>query len=678
MSATLDSETVAGFLGGCRVMRLEGRRYAVAVEYLAQPPAQPLEALVAQGVGRLLPSRETAGDLLVFLPGMAEIRRAETAVRKAFPQVLAAPLHGELSRGEQDAALRRADRPKVILSTNIAESSLTIEGVNAVIDSGLERSAGYSHWTGVPTLKIQPISRASADQRAGRAGRNAPGRCLRLYTKWDFESRAPFATPEIQRADLAQMALELKALGVDIAAFDWFEAPPVAALAAAEDLLRRLGALGAQGDLTELGRRMVRRAAHPRLAKLMIEASARGAAQAAASLAARLQEGRLEDLDALAEAERDASYDPLLQRARRAFLEFAENESLPAKSRSADALPASLLAAFPDRVARKQSAGMAGRANKTRLLLSAGGSAWVADAPIVRSSNTFVVLDVQERDAYRPGAAELTVRALAPISEEMLWDVTPPALVEREETVWDAERERVMSVSRLSYGELTIHQTRGAPKNPGAASRLLAKEGFHLQPERFPSMTLPEFLTHAAALPGADRLETTAARLALLASHRPDLGAAEITAASLGDLVLHALEGFSSVAEARKLDIAQSILETLPPAARARVDALLPLWLVLPGGRKVAVHYELGQAPWIQSRLQDFFGLKQGPAILEGRLPLTLHLLAPNGRPVQITTDLAGFWQRAYAQLRRELSRNYPRHKWPEYPALGSSGAEAG
>jgi ATP-dependent helicase HrpB len=196
----------------------------------------------------------------------------------------------------------------------------------------------------------------------------------------------------------------------------------------------------------------------------------------------------------------------------------------------------------------------------------------------------------------------------------------------------------------------------------------LAKEGFHLQPERFGAMALPEFLTHVAALPGSERLATAAARLALLAAHRPEFGLPPLTAASLGERVLQALRGLRSVAETQRLDIARCVLDAMPARARAGVDALLPLSVALPGGRKVPVHYELGRPPWIASRLQDFFGLKDGPAVFEGRLPLVVHLLAPNGRPVQVTTDLAGFWRRAYAQIRPQLARRYPRHRWPENP----------
>jgi ATP-dependent helicase HrpB len=669
MSATLDSDAVATFLGGCRILRSEGRRFDVAIDYLPQPPAKPLEALVATAVGQLLAQQERLGDVLVFLPGMAEIRRAQAAVQKAYPHVLALPLHGELSRAEQDLALRPADRTKIILSTNVAESSLTIEGVTAVIDSGLERSAGYSHWTGVPTLKVRPISRASADQRAGRAGRTAPGRCLRLYTKWDYDTRAPFTAPEIQRADLTQTVLELKSLGVrDARQFAWFEAPAPTAIAAADELLFRLGATLPEGELTDLGRQMTRRAAHPRLAKLMIEAGLRGVAEPAATLAALLQEGRLEELDALAEVEHRPPSDDLFRRARKQFFDLVEGTPKEKQSPLPGGLRYAILSAFPDRVARKQKTDHAGRTSRVHFRLAAGGSASSVEAPIVRSAETFVVLDVQERDAFRSQKSELTVRALVPIPDDLLFELKPSPVIEREEVLWDAPRGRVMSVSRLCFGEISLIESAQPPTDKPAAARLLAKEGFHLQPDRFAVMSLPEFLTHAASLPSADRLASLAARLEVIAQNRPELGVPVISAESLGGLILKALEGFVSLDEVKRLDVARLVIDALPPAVGLRLDALAPMSVVLAGGRKVGVHYDLGRTPWIQSRLQDFFGMRKGPAILDGTLPLTLHLLAPNGRPVQVTTDLEGFWQRAYLQLRRDLSRNYPKHRWPDDP----------
>jgi len=669
MSATLDSEAIATYLGGCRIVRIEGKRFEVGIDYLSAVSARPLEMQVVDAVSGLLENRDRSpGDILVFLPGMAEIRRAQAAVEKSHPAVLAVPLHGALPAAEQDRALKSADRTKVILSTNVAESSLTIPGVTAVVDSGLERSAGYSHWSGVPTLNVRPISCASADQRAGRAGRTAPGRCVRLYTKRDFETRPLFATPEIQRADLTQTVLELRSLRIDdVQTLAWFDAPPGAALKAADVLLRSLGALNGDNRLTDIGRRMGRFAAHPRLVRMMIEAGARGNVEQSATLAALIQEGELEELDALAQLERQQPSDFTFRRARDQFLEMAREfggESI-ARKKSAD-FASVVLSGFPDRVAQKPKTIKPG-SSRVPLLLSSGGSATVMDAPIVRSSSVFIVLDVLERDALYASGSQLHVRALIPLSEDHLLEAGD-LLSEKTQTLWDAERERVVGVSRLCYGELTLIESRQTPTDSRAAARVLAREGFHLQPDRFSAMTVPEFLTHAAALPGSEGLASLAARLDVLKQHMPEADLPSMTAESLGAWVLDALEGFSSVAETKGLSIAQLALEKLPSSIRPRLDEWLPLYVPLSKGRRVAVQYELGKAPWVESRLQDFFGMKQGPRILNGRLPLTLHLLAPNRRPIQITTDLAGFWERAYAETRPQLSRRYPRHPWPENP----------
>src|SRR5437868_2770484 len=292
MSATLDAAPVAGYLGDCTVLRSEGRRFVVKVEHAARHDERPLESQVEGAVRRLL-SEGLDGDVLVFLPGAAAIRRAQDAcaVLAEEADMVVLPLHGELPAAEQDRAVRPAEWRKLILSTNVAETSLTIEGVAAVIDSGLARVAGHSPWSGLPALKVSRVSRASAVQRAGRAGRTREGRCLRLYTAQDFNARPAHETPEIQRLDLAESVLELRAAGVgDLEGFDWFEAPSVDSLDAADALLRRLGATDDAGAVTETGRRMLRFPLHPRLARIVVEAESRGVGREACTVAALIAE----------------------------------------------------------------------------------------------------------------------------------------------------------------------------------------------------------------------------------------------------------------------------------------------------------------------------------------------------------------------------------------------------
>ena len=443
MSATLETEALSRYLGDCPVLKVESPLHPVAIEHLPSPAAVPLERLVREAVARTLSSAEadSKGDILVFLPGMSEIRRAENAlgelaaVREGRLKVL--PLHGEIAREEQDLALRPIPgKRKVILSTNVAETSLTIEGVTVVIDSGLHRQAAHSWWSGVPSLKTRPITRASAIQRAGRAGRTAPGRCIRLYTLHDFNGRAAFETPEIRRADIASTVLEVKTLGgaagrndgSDPAEFPWFEAPAAAALEAAQTLLHRLGfteSPAGAAALTEPGRRAARIPAHPRIARLLVEAEKLGVLEPAASLAALISEGELEGLDALEQARRaeaQASSGPL-KRARTQLLSAigrSAGGNAEAASKTEDAesrLARSVLAAFPDRIARKRpipAHSTRGRSTDVELILSSGGSARAEECPTLASHEMFVALDIQETQAHGQARSQLRLKSVVP------------------------------------------------------------------------------------------------------------------------------------------------------------------------------------------------------------------------------------------------------------------------
>ncbi|MCM2324143.1 MAG: ATP-dependent helicase HrpB [Oligoflexia bacterium] len=679
MSATLDTEAVSTYLGNCPVLRVESRLHPVEIEHLPSPPARHLELTVREAVEKAFGK---GGDLLVFLPGMADIRRAADALSAlAARGALVLPLHGELTREEQDRAIRPiTGKQKIILSTNVAETSLTIEGITTVIDSGLHRQASYSWWSGVPALRTRPISRASAIQRAGRAGRTGPGRCLRLYTQGDFASRAPFETPEIRRADLAQSVLELKALGVaDLSRFPWFEAPAAASLEAAQTLLYRLGALsdaGPASTLTALGRRLARIPAHPRLGRLLIEAERQGVLEDAATLAALIGEGALDRLDAL-ECLRGAGADPMTRRARTQLLSAFErgggapnggcatNVSGGRKS-AQERLRFAVLTGFPDRVARKRK--KAGISAESDLLFSSGGSGRVEEGPSVAGSEFFVTLDIQEQQGLGQARSQVKVRSLCAIEPEWLFDVEPSPLRETEELGWDAERKRVVSVSGLRYDELMLDEKQSAPQDTAAASRVLLKHGLGVDPEAFARGSVTDGIAALGKATEAEALEAAVARLELLRAHFPDFG---VTAVS-PELLLAPLQGKFALSELAAInwpnELLQQVLASAAPQALGRLEELVPSSIALPSGRRARVQYKLGQPPWVESRMQDFFGMARGPSILAGRLSITLHLLAPNHRAVQVTTDLAGFWERGYQELRTMLSRRYPRHFWPENP----------
>lgn len=642
MSATIETAPVAAFLGGCPVLRSEGRRFEVSVEYRPSSP-EPLEQQVAAAVEKLV--REGLdGDVLVFLPGAAEIRRAARACKRLAQRagLLLLPLHGDLPAEEQDRAVAPAERRKVILSTNVAESSVTIEGVTAVVDSGLARVASQSPWSGLPRLAVTRVSKASATQRAGRAGRTAPGRVIRLYPAEDFHRRPAQEAPEIARAELSQVVLTLAALGAR--ELEWLEPPPKAAVEAASELLERLGALDGGGSLTEAGREMARLPLHPRLARLILEAAGRGAVEDGCALAALLSAGeRLPP-----ETDRAGPSDLLLllesdwePRTRQLYQQIRRAAPRGRRGRGGDeALMEAVLAAFPDRVARRRKG--------NDLLLGSGGSAVLSPASVVRDREYLVAVDIEER---RENGLPL-VRLASGIEPEWLLDQFAGRVTERSGLEWNRAAERVEEASLLLFDKLVIEESRGAPRDREEAARMLAARALDEGIARFAD---------------AEELEQFLARASFAAGHSslPELGDEDVRAALAS--LCRGRASFSELeAAARQGGLVRALEERLAPDGRRLLEEYAPARVRLPSGRHVRVNYARGQSPWVAAKLQEFFGMEESPRIGGGEVPLVIHLLAPNNRPVQTTTDLAGFWQRLYPELRRQLSRRYPRHRWPE------------
>ena len=597
MSATLDAAPVARFLNDCPVLRSEGKLFDLRIDYTPHSPA-PLEEQVSAALDRLI-VEGLHGDVLVFLPGAAEIRHTARAVERAAARAKLAvlPLHGDLTSAEQDRAVAQNAQRKVILSTNVAESSITIEGVTAVIDSGLARVASDSPWTGLPVIQVKRISQASATQRAGRAGRTAPGRVIRLYTSEDLHRRPKADTPEILRRELSHIALQLRAMHVTV--LDWLDAPPQEALAAANALLDRL----------QVTPEMAALPLPPRLAKLVVEAAACGAADKGCAAAAVLSAGERGPADLLALL--DAQWQPQTQRVYDQLRRWIGGRPKREGGSDADLLRA-VLAAFPDRVARRRRDG--------ELLLCGGGSARLPEC-----RHEFVVaLDVDSR----PDKGLPLVRlAAGPLEPEWLLE----RATQRDMLEWNRVAERVDQVSALLYEQLVIEETR-APAAPGPqAAALLAEKALEADIGRFCDRDeLGRLLARAAFAGMAIDVERSLRRMCAACISFGELASAGLLAA------------------------------LRPPG----LEQAAPERIRLPGGREVRINYEQGKPPWIESRLQDFFGVRETPRI--HGMPLTVHLLAPNRRPVQVTTDLAGFWERLYPQVRRELSRRYPKHKWPE------------
>jgi ATP-dependent helicase HrpB len=618
MSATLDTAHVAQYLDNCPILRSEGRLFELAIRHLPYSP-KPLETQVGEAV-EMLVGEEPSGDLLAFLPGAAEIRRAmrETQAVAGRAGLLVLPLYGDLSPAEQDRAIAPAGQRKVILATNVAESSITVDGVNAVIDSGWARVATYSHWAGLPTLQLARVSQASAKQRAGRAGRTGPGRVLRLYAVEDYLQRPEHDLPEILRSDLSQLLLALRAMR--IADLEWLDAPPAAAVESAESLLDRLGATS-----EARARELARYPLHPRLSRILLTAMEREVGEEGCKAAALMGSGARSDKnDLLAAIDAQQDYRTLQQ------IEQLRRIARPGrqKQHNDDALLMSVLAGFPDRVARRRAG--------NQVLLSAGGSADVSGP--AAGYEFMVAVDAEDRtDKPLP-----LIRMTARIEPEWLIELFPDHVQERSKLEWNRSAERVEAVSALLYDELVIQESRGAAPDPEGAAELLAQKALEAGIGRFVD---------------EDLLNEFLARVEFAGLTRPDL------LQPLRDLCF----GLRSFAELK--NAAANLIPALERNMMGqRLDENAPARLRLPSGRQTRVHYETGKPPWIASRLQDFFGMQETPRIGREQTPVVVHLLAPNQRAVQTTSDLAGFWERLYPQVRRELMRRYPRHSWPERP----------
>ncbi len=622
MSATLNARRVAEFLGDCPILRSEGRLHAVAVRY-AGSGSGTMEEQVARAAEACMQDG-SRGDVLAFLPGAAEIRRAARLLRaSAGGSFRVAELFGELSAAEQDDALRPGPGRKVVLSTNLAESSVTIEGVDAVVDSGLARVASDSPWTGLPVLRVARVSQASAVQRAGRAGRMGPGRVVRLYSGEDFVRRKAEEEPEILRRELSGLCLQLRAMGLGTDDLEWLDEPPAAAVAQAEELLRSLGATS-DAEVKRLASLPV----HPRVARLLLEATRRGVQDEGVKLAALLSSGERAGSSELHEALEM----PLGNRGEAVAKQLRR---VLGAVRGADTgmLEACALAAFPDRVGQQRSDSVVMLANGTAAESKGTPGAFL------------VALDAEERAEN----ALPTVRLRCAIEPEWLIDQMADRVTERDRVEWNRRAERVEQVSGMYYGELVLSENRQGQPDAAGAAELLVDEMLARGLEAFlPAEELTEM---------RDRVR--------FASQWGEVR--DIDDEAIRDALRRLAYGSRSFAEARKF-AAELPAELERATGREALEQMAPARLRLARGRTVRVRYREGQSPWVESRLQDFFGMRETPKVAGGRVPLVVHLLAPNQRPVQTTTDLAGFWERLYPQVRRELCRRYPRHSWPEDP----------
>ncbi|MFO0902805.1 MAG: ATP-dependent helicase HrpB [Pirellulales bacterium] len=680
MSATLAGQAVAKYLGDAPLVTSQGRLFPVEVEYAPRPPHQPWPEAVERALDRILPQRD--GDVLVFLPGVGEIHQTSRQLQRLARdfQLDVVPLYGDLPPEQQDAALSRGGRRRVVLATNVAETSVTVQGVAAVIDTGQARILTYDPAVGLDRLELAAISQASADQRAGRAGRLQPGCCVRLWSPQQQAARAPHTEPEVRRADLAGAILQLLSLGEnDVSAFPWFEPPRAAAVDASLALLERLGAVRAR-QLTPLGRILARLPVHPRLGRLLIEGHRLDCldriALAAALLAERDPFSRrptgpgappprastrsdlLERVEALEEFHATGRLDfppGALHRSAARNLFHARDQlvrlvrsaakklELPrATGRTDDrdeAFMRALYAAFPDRLAKRREPGGA------RGVMVGGRGVRLDPASGVVEPELFVCI------ALDAGQGETRVRQASAV--ERAW-LPADQLETSVEVAFDEATQRVSARRRTRFGDLLLDETPAALPPGEETARVLAEAAA----ARFTEILPP---------PDSDAGKLLL-RWQCLRTWMPELELPAVDAASLAPLLPWVCAGCRSFDDLRRADWSAALASLLTPVQAAALRREAPERIEVPSGSRIALEYSEGRPPVLAVRIQEVFGLQDTPRIAGGRVRVLLHLLGPNYRPQQVTDDLASFWSYAYQEVRKELRRRYPKHSWPEDP----------
>ena len=660
MSATLDGARVAQLLNDAPVIASEGRAFPVETRYLGRDPQRRIDDQVTDAVMRAL--RADTGSLLVFLPGQGEINRVADQLRERIRDetVVIAPLFGAMDQRAQDEAITPAPqgKRKIVLATSIAETSLTIEGVRVVIDSGLARVPRYEPDIGLTRLETVRASRAAIDQRRGRAGRTEPGMCYRLWEEAATGALPSYTTPEILSADLSSFLLDCVAWGVsDPHALRFLDAPPVPAVKEARALLEKIGALDAQGRITDEGRHVRALPLPPRLARMIIDAAAMGAARQAAMIAAILVERGLGG-DAIDLAERldrfsrDRSGRAADMRRLAANWQNIAATEMQAETIQADISPARLLAlAYPDRIAKA-------RGKRGEFLMANGRAAQMAEHERLAAQPFLVIAEMAG------GAASARILLAAALDEADIATIMQERAVTREEISFDAAA-RALRARRIRYLDAIILEQTPMPVPANAESaRLLAegaaKTGIGQLPWSKAQRQLRDrvnFLRNALAKAGARDEDNP----------WPDLSDSALAAAAAEWLAPY-VTGVTSLAAIDAERLQAALEQLLPWAMRRQLDADMPSHFMVPTGNAIPIDYAADEGPVLAVRVQELFGLDRHPAIGGGKIPLTLHLLSPAQRPIQITRDLPKFWRGSWAGVRADLRGRYPRHPWPEDP----------
>ncbi len=692
MSATLNTEAIAAYLGSCPVFSSAGRSYPVEIEYLPAPTMDAIENQVSFAVRKMLPL--TDGHLLVFLPGLYEIRKAHTSIELALEaenmNLSILPLYGDMSLEEQQAVLDPSyQKRKIILATNLAETSLTIEGVAAVIDSGLARINRLDPRLGLNRLELSRISKASAEQRAGRAGRRSAGRCLRLWSRKEHEMLQDYESSEISRVELSQCILQLFAWGERKPdTFPWFEKPPAQALEQANHLLLKLGALE-NGGLTELGKKMAALPLQPRLARLLIAGSAYGYAKSSSICAALLSErdpfkrkekdykvshhsdSDLLDRVAALETYEESSYldspaGTLMAGAAKNILRISNQLARQLKERlpelelqelefkkegkknykeeyreqnKNEALLKAIFAAFNDRLCKR-------RDKKGRRALMAGGrGVRLADESALMDCEFFVAVELLDS-----GKSESLVRQASLAEKNWLAEANLKTTIE---TAFDLERKKVIAVKRVRYFDLIIEeQVQAIPEGVDCSQILASAVQEHFD--------INELIDEASR----DYL----ARICFLQKHMPELNLPAFGSKTWTELLAAWTSGATSIEELQNRSLIYAIQSKLSPEQISAIESEAPDKIIVASGSRIKVQYQTDEPPLMAVRIQELFGTKASPRIAASRVAVLMHLLAPNYRVQQITPDLESFWQNTYPEVKKELKRRYPKHSWPDDP----------
>jgi len=660
MSATLDGERVAALLGDAPIVTSQGRAFPVEITWLERPEPRKFEAAMASAILRALDDTRE-GDVLAFLPGQAEIRRTERQLHDQGCGAVVVPLFGDLPSTEQDRALLPIPgKRKVVLSTAIAETSLTIEGVTIVVDGGQMRVPRFDPNGGMTRLVTIPVAKASAEQRRGRAGRLAPGVCYRLWSEAEHRALPGFAAPEIMDADLAPLALDLARWGSGD--LRWLDAPPAAALSQANTLLTELEALDDSGRITAHGRAMAALPVHPRLAHMMIKGKVLALGGLACAIAALLSErdilrqSRDADLRRRVEAVLGGNDHIVdrggLMRVRELTRQLRRQLGASEQNDRIDRTGLLLAFAFPDRVAQRRGDGLAYR-------LSNGRGAFFTEPEAISSSPYLAVADL---DGERK---EARIFLAAPLDEADLEEHFAAHITRADSVLWDKREQAVLARRQTRFGALVLEESR--LDNPPA--ELMAEA----QLQAIAELGL-------TALPWSEQTQSLRQRVAFLRRQQPDvwpdLSDAHLLE-TLEEWLLPYLSGMSRPAHWQKLDLGSILRDSLSWELRQTLDRQAPTHVTVPSGSRIPIDYENPEQPVLAVRLQEMFGLAETPSLLDGRVPLLLHLLSPARRPLQVTRDLAGFWAGSYKAVKADMKGQYPKHYWPDNPLEAEPTARA-